>query len=228
VISRSAFGRLPYPNAALPAGSPPLEQLSTLLQHFVDAHDWSIQFAVRIAFYDRGDLERFDFQKKCPIFKLSYRPDCRGNPAAAFTIDFGFFKSVDDLIQTNSQHLEVLEAGRPMREAADAQYRLTDADYVGLLRVCWFTPGYVFWEALPVYRDPPQANATHDQMLCKFWLLNFQTVTSRGHVYGQLKPTDDFRKLGEFRKEGSRWQWVAFTPQELVALRYPADHEVPD
>ncbi|THH15744.1 hypothetical protein EW146_g4779 [Bondarzewia mesenterica] len=216
-------------------GEPSLVKKVDLLHEFLRTHDRSILQAAYAAVchsLGHGDIKKFDYHSNCIHFRLSYRPDCGGNPSIAFRFDSGVLMPLNELDPVCKRNYD---QSNESRAEVEANVRSVVGNiFMGLLPILYEWDGSFEWcsrglvgdrpiaailAAVPSFMIPPPR---HED-----WFMRLQFKAEHGHVLRLVgeEPSDDATELsvriGRVKKERSKWVWVELPNEERAACGYP-------
>jgi hypothetical protein len=187
----------------------------------MEAHSRAFQKAIHCEIFLRGGVDNFDFKRHYMEFDVRLRSDCGGNPGIAFTVENAAIRPLSE-IRAVAKKQAALDAGRATRDANEAHFRATQAEFVGLFMALYHFEGYGFWQPHPLHRTPT-FDAHLRQLHPEMWLRELQNTVEMGIVFRKTSPNDPVQKFGRIKKVRSEWNWVQLTSQELVQLGMPGD-----
>jgi hypothetical protein len=186
-----------------------------LFNDFKTLHFDLFNNAVHERIFHAGGLRSFPYQSQCLVCKLSYRPDCLGNPARAFYVE-----SMTPVPHTalDQRSINASESARNSAETFKTLRRVDTPHFIDIMSLMITIGDIHTFEPFGVYdrlwliddslREPD------------FFMKQLQKLAERGHAYRDF----DTGKwdLGRLQKRGnsSKWDWIKLTEEELQAGGY--------
>lgn len=208
-------------------GLPSLEVRGYLLGDFSAAHSLHFRRAwhAAVGYAIKTSPETpFDFEGTCFVVELSYRRDCKGNPALAYRVEdayFADFAMVTYLLENGSEVADGLTTTSTVLNATLGDHRW------GILKIMLTTDNPTQDANEIVISDwvvdPISKSLAGDGEPKSRWLPMLQDITRSGLVH---RHTDDTcrERIGTLVKRGSQWTWKPLKPAILNALGLPPDY----
>jgi hypothetical protein len=190
-----------------------VEELMHLLYDFKALHYSSIMAVVHSRIFHAGGVRSFPYESQSMVIQLSYRSTCGGNPALAFRVESATLLPRSDL---DKDARDALEASKGSREAIKVRRRAEQPEFVDILPVMFSFPMQRIIEPFAIHDQPSILQFGMKEP--DFFWEQLQVLSERGHAYRDVGVGEMI--LGQMKKRGNKWHWVALTKEEMEAGGY--------
>ena len=188
------------------------EEVARLLSDFKALHWITMNKLVRSHIFHEGDVRTFPYASYSFVFQLSYRVDCRGNPALAFRVESATLRPRSAL---DEDVRDAIEAYEGTMEAIKVRRRAEQSEFVDLLPLVFSFGKQASIEPLSVYDYSPIQSAFEGP---DFFFYQLQALSEKGHAY--MGMGEGGSVIGQMEKRGNKWHWVPLTDEEVEAAGY--------
>jgi hypothetical protein len=190
-----------------------VEELARIFYDFKALYFTAISSVVHSQIFHAGCVRSFPYASQSMVFQLSYRMDSYGNPALAFRVESATLvprSALDESI------VGAITAGKGTTAKIKKRLQTQEHDFVDVLPVVFSFQTQTIVQQLSI-RDRPSL-LPHGVNGPEYFFNKLRGLSDRGHVFRDVGV--GVLALGQMKKIGNKWVWIALTEEEMEAGGY--------